>query len=208
METPYIETPVTGQFVPLNNIDELKIVPIDIVVGLSNIKRYNGRFSVTVLEHSFAMYEHLNNAGKATRDELLYALIHDAAEAYIGDLIAPVKSICPEFAALEGAIQRKINAHFGIDLTKMNILEQQRVKRLDVICRAVEVFGYRCGGNESVFNEVSKYYGVDSVDIHSKGFFDMKNTLADVITLNAKSGIADLAELQLYRLMNEERDHG
>lgn len=204
METPYIETPVTGQFVPLNNIDELKIVPIDIVVGLSNIKRYNGRFSVTVLEHSFAMYEHLNNAGKATRDELLYALIHDAAEAYIGDLIAPVKSMCPEFVALEESIQRKINDYFGIDLTTMNILEQQRVKRLDVICRAAEVFRYRCGSNESVFNEVSTYYGVDSVDIHSKGFLGMEKTLSDVVTLSAKSGIQDLTELQLYRLMNEE----
>jgi len=85
----------------------------DIAYSLSNLARYNGhsRPVYSVGEHSFRVASHLPSELK------LVGLMHDAAEAYTGDLIAPIKHM-PQFRApwkyLEDKIWRVIAAKYGM----------------------------------------------------------------------------------------------
>ncbi len=44
----------------------------------------------------------------------LYALLHDASEAYVTDLNSPAKSLLPEYKALEKKISDAINEKYGV----------------------------------------------------------------------------------------------
>jgi hypothetical protein len=46
----------------------------------------------------------------------LAALMHDAAEAYTGDMVGPLKQLCPDFKAIEKRVEAAIFAKFGIAL--------------------------------------------------------------------------------------------
>jgi 5'-deoxynucleotidase YfbR-like HD superfamily hydrolase len=68
----------------------------DIAHALSNICRYAGhtkRF-YSVAEHCVVMAELFPDEAKA-------ALLHDAAEAYFGDLPRPIKQMFPQFREME-----------------------------------------------------------------------------------------------------------
>lgn len=63
------------------------IDPYHIARGLSNIKRFNGQTDITVLRHSLAVAEHFPRWSTT----YVYALLHDAAEAYMMDVPVPLK---------------------------------------------------------------------------------------------------------------------
>jgi hypothetical protein len=48
----------------------------------------------------------------------LEALMHDATEAYIGDMVKPLKVMMPEFNKLEDSIYEVIACKFGFPVTK------------------------------------------------------------------------------------------
>ena len=83
----------------------------DIVNGLDQIRRFNGR-GFSVLRHTMLMVSYVKrrNAmdGVANNDALREVLLHDVAEAYIGDIIQPVKRAVPEIAELENTIKTRI----------------------------------------------------------------------------------------------------
>lgn len=84
---------VSGKEIDIFSIELNDIVLEDIIHALSLINRYNGhtRFPYTVAQHSVYVaqleYKHSQDARKA-----MAALMHDAAEAYIGDIVRPVKN--------------------------------------------------------------------------------------------------------------------
>lgn len=82
----------------------------DIAHGLSLICRYAGqcRAFYSVAEHSLHVSE------MACGHELA-ALMHDAAEAFVGDITRPLKQLVPEFKRIELEVERAILARFGID---------------------------------------------------------------------------------------------
>lgn len=90
-----------------------RIVFKDIGSSIAKICRFTGHSSVfySVAEHSFLMShivpEHL----------ALYALLHDSAEAYVGDVSAPLKSLFPRFRELEDRILGMILAKAGLEPT-------------------------------------------------------------------------------------------
>ena len=86
----------------------------DIAHHLSMLCRFNGasKYFYSVAEHSYLVSHHIKDDLKAA------ALLHDAAEAYVGDLISPLKSLLPEFKAIEDNIQSAIYNKFGIELSE------------------------------------------------------------------------------------------
>jgi uncharacterized protein len=75
--------------------------------------RYGGHCSrfYSVAEHSVAV-SYLVPSGMA-----LEGLLHDAAEAYIGDVPRPLKSLLgPTYSYLEARIMTAINERWGIDI--------------------------------------------------------------------------------------------
>lgn len=83
----------------------------DIAWGLAHQCRYNGhgRFFYSVAEHSVLLSRHFGETLPARE-----ALLHDAAEAYIGDVIRPLKRSLPQFVEIEAKLERVIFARFNL----------------------------------------------------------------------------------------------
>ena len=88
---PFIQT-VSGRRVNPFDADPADIDPSDIAWALSNLCRFGGhsRAFYSVAQHSVIVSELLEERG-APPAELMAALLHDAAEAYLGDLPHPIK---------------------------------------------------------------------------------------------------------------------
>lgn len=105
--SPYHKALTTGEIIDLNN-PHLFVYDIkNIATLLRNIKRFNG-VGISVEEHSINVA--LMVLGLTDNKVLaLYALLHDAAEAYIGDVATPVKKIIgTAWYKLENHIQEAI----------------------------------------------------------------------------------------------------
>jgi 5'-deoxynucleotidase YfbR-like HD superfamily hydrolase len=90
---------------------EIKDIDIeDIAHALSMICRFGGhcmRF-YSVAEHSYWM------AKQASRPNKLWALLHDATEAYMVDLPRPIKEILPDYKIAETNLMKKICERFEL----------------------------------------------------------------------------------------------
>lgn len=114
----------------------------DIAWGLAHQCRYNGhgRFYYSVAEHSVLLSTHFAETTLARE-----ALLHDAAEAYIGDVIRPLKRSLPQFVEIEAKLERVIFGRFGLPLAlraevkaaDTTILTDERNRLFDpVVCEA------------------------------------------------------------------------
>lgn len=85
--------------------DPKKIHLVDIAHHLSNLCRYTGAVSIfySVGEHSIRMADYIDEEFKS------WALLHDASEAYLQDLPAPIKHM-PEMKPYRDAEERMMEA--------------------------------------------------------------------------------------------------
>lgn len=131
----------TGKkFYPLDpRPDELCIE--DIAHALANQCRYNGHcnYFYSVAEHSCLVAQAVKDAG-GTLDEIFAALMHDANEAYYGDIIRPMKHQ-PEIAAvwkpIESHLQKMIYAWAGLPTAEPSIVKQMDTALLHHECAAL-----------------------------------------------------------------------
>ena len=92
----------------------------DVAHHLALVNRYSGatRRPLSVAEHSLLVAEILERDG-GVRDALLLraALFHDAHEAYLNDITAPVKALLQHWnvplQAIERPIVHAVESHFG-----------------------------------------------------------------------------------------------
>lgn len=85
----------------------------DIAHALSMQCRYNGhtREFYSVAEHSVYV------ASLVPFDYRFAALMHDGAEAYIGDMISPIKAFFPRFDEMEKGVMQAIMHRFNYNTT-------------------------------------------------------------------------------------------
>ena len=103
--------PSGERFWPLDP-DPSKIHPLDIANSLSKLCRYAGHVSkfYSVAEHSCRIHKLVSKENKP------HAIIHDASEAYMMDLVAPIKYL-PEFGEyriIEERVTEAIWIRFGL----------------------------------------------------------------------------------------------
>ena len=101
------------QFWPLDpRADEVDID--DIATALSHQGRYNGhtRHFFSVAQHSTEMARWF--MGRRDTPMAREALLHDAAEAYVGDVIRPLKRFLRDFAAIEAGVEAAVRQRFGL----------------------------------------------------------------------------------------------
>jgi hypothetical protein len=81
----------------------------DIAQGLANICRYSGQCSsfYSVAEHSLLVSE-------VAAGFEFEALLHDAAEAFMGDITRPLKQMLPEYRRIEREVESAIFGRFGV----------------------------------------------------------------------------------------------
>ena len=100
----------------------------DIATSLSHICRYNGH-----VPHFYSVAEHCVKVAhwieKHTFDYdiILTGLLHDAAEAYVGDMVRPLKrheEYGRKHQATENAIAKKIHEKFGGHFPYIDIIHE------------------------------------------------------------------------------------
>ena len=106
----------------------------DIADALSRICRFGGHLDSRVEHYSVAQHSLL--VCDLCPDSLARAaLMHDAAEAYLGDVIRPLKRQLAEYLALEERWQEAIDERFGFSLS---IQDCEAIARADGLALCLE----------------------------------------------------------------------
>ena len=118
----------SGQpFFPLDpHPEEIRIE--DIAHALSHQCRFNGH---TNKFYSVAQHSCLVAVGLQANRELAFeGLLHDAAEAYIGDMISPMKALCPDFRDIDQKVDSAVRLRFGLPLMMSPEVRHQDLRAL------------------------------------------------------------------------------
>ena len=132
-------------------LDLLDPTPVDIEIediahGLSFVARWNGQtlgdFPYSVAEHSLLVERiHARIAPRAPAKWRLAALLHDAPEYVIGDMISPVKNaIGPAYDDLDKRLAAAVHIRFGLPATLPATVKRQ-IKTADKISAWMEATG-------------------------------------------------------------------
>ena len=159
-------------------LDLLDPTPLDIEIediahGLSFVARWNGQtsgnFPYSVAEHSLLVEQIFSKSFKKSEKKwCLAALLHDAPEYVIGDMISPVKStIGIGYQSLENRLTSAINLRFGLPAKIPDNVKKQ-IKKADKISawiEAIQIAGF-------TKDEANKFFGI--VDNKNMDQFSIK----------------------------------
>lgn len=119
----------SGRQVSLLNPQYSQIDIGDIAHGLAFQCRFNGQTS-----RFYSIAQHCLMVTSILPDHLkLAGLLHDAAEAYIGDVVQPLKVLLPDYQVIESNFNQAIGLRFNVNLD-----HQEEVKAADLIALATE----------------------------------------------------------------------
>ena len=152
-------------------LDLLDPTPVDIEIediahGLAFVARWNGQthgdFAYSVAEHSLLveiLYGRISpNAPIKWR---LAALLHDAPEYVIGDMISPVKAaVGPGYGELDDRLMAAIHIRFGLPAV-IPVAVKKKIKKADRISawmEAVQIAGFSQ-------KEATKLFGKPDSDV-------------------------------------------
>ncbi|WP_370253618.1 HD domain-containing protein [Nioella sp.] len=129
-------------------LDLLDPTPVDIEIediahGLAFVARWNGQtegdFPYSVAEHSILVEEIFRRVDPSAPVKWrLAALLHDAPEYVIGDMISPVKAaVGPGYGELDARLTAAIHLRFGLPATLPKTVKA-RIKRADKVSAWLE----------------------------------------------------------------------
>ncbi len=146
-------------------LDLLDPTPVDIEIediahGLAFVARWNGQtegdFAYSVAEHSLLVEQlYTQMAARPDPKWQLAAMLHDAPEYVIGDMISPVKAaVGPGYEALDDKLTVAIHIRFGLP-AKLPTAVKRAIKAADKVSawmEAVQIAGFTEG-------EANKFFG-------------------------------------------------
>lgn len=121
--------------------DPSQVAIEDIAHALSMICRWGGHCLTfySVAEHC------LRASSMVPHHDALHALLHDATEAYLGDIITPLKRILPDYKELEDAWWLTIATAIGIDPEMPASVKEADAAMLELERRDLVSHGYHDG---------------------------------------------------------------
>lgn len=130
----------TGLYMNVFNPEPEMICIEDIAHALSHVCRFAGH---TKLFYSVAQHSVL--VAQMVPEELRFAaLLHDASEAYLGDLPSPIKKCMPEYKILEKNLSELIHNKFMVN----HDFDHPNIKDADIECLKAEhstlMLGNKC----------------------------------------------------------------
>ena len=155
---------LSGRRLDLLDPSPLDVELSDIAHGLARVARWNGQtqgdyafsvaqHSVLVLEIASALDPDLDDKGR------LYALLHDAPEYVMGDIISPFKAaMSGNYKDVEDRLLGAIHIRFGLAAQRPGALTRliKRADRESAFIEAVNLAGF-------VPEEARKYFGEPSL---------------------------------------------
>ena len=151
-------------------LDLLDPAPLDIEIediahGLSRVARWNGQtigeWTFSVAQHSLLVEELVGLLKPAAGPgERLFAMLHDAPEYVVGDLISPFKAVVGDgYKALEERLLAAILVRFGLP-GEPSAAWGKLIKRADKLAAHIEAV--QLAGFDKV--EADKYFGVPKAE--------------------------------------------
>ena len=151
-------------------LDLLDPTPVDIEIediahGLAFVARWNGQtfgdFPYSVAEHSVLVERLFTTANPSAPVKWqLAALLHDAPEYVIGDMISPVKAaVGPGYAELDDRLTAAIHLRFGLPAALPMTVKKQ-IKKADKISawlEATQIAGFS-------IEEANRFFGAPKSD--------------------------------------------
>jgi len=147
-------------------LDLLDPTPLDIEIediahGLSFVARWNGQtegdFPYSVAEHSLLVERlHARLAPRAPAKWRLAALLHDAPEYVIGDMISPVKNaIGPGYDDLDKRLAAAVHIRFGLPAVLPAQVKRQikRADRISAWMEATQIAGFTVAESDRFFGK-------------------------------------------------------
>ena len=151
---------LSGRRLDLLDPSPLDVEISDIAHGLARVARWNGQ---TVGDHAFSVAQHSllveqifsRRRPDASPEERLVALLHDAPEYVIGDMISPFKAVVGGgYKLVEERLHRAIHLRFSLAAAESEKLRKE-IKRADQIAAYFEatlLAGFAIG-------EATKFFG-------------------------------------------------
>lgn len=147
-------------------LDLLDPTPVDIEVediahGLAFVARWNGQthgdYAYSVAEHSLLVEEIFARQYPAEPVRWrLAALLHDAPEYVIGDMISPVKAaVGPGYGALDDRLAAAVHIRFGLP-AQVPVAVKKRIKQADKISawlEATQIAGFTVAEADRFFGK-------------------------------------------------------
>ncbi|MES5097614.1 HD family hydrolase [Agrobacterium sp. BA1120] len=152
---------LSGRRLDLLDPSPLDVELADIAHGLARVARWNGQ---TRGDHAFSVAQHslivetvfcqMNAA--ASPDDMLMALLHDAPEYVIGDMISPFKSVVGGgYKSVEKRLEAAVHLRFALPPHASRDLKD-RIKKADTVAayfEATELAGFSMA-------EAQKFFGL------------------------------------------------
>jgi uncharacterized protein len=150
---------LSGRRLDLLDPSPLDIEIEDIAHGLARVARWNGQtkgdYAFSVAQHCLVVERFVRElrpkCGVALR---LTALLHDAAEYVIGDLISPFKTaIGLDYKAFENRLSSAIHVRFGLpaDAPSADVVLIKQADRISAYFEATQLAGFTPEEAESFF---------------------------------------------------------
>jgi hypothetical protein len=147
-------------------LDLLDPTPMDIEIediahGLAFVARWNGQtvgdFAYSVAEHSLLVTEIFTRQHpNAPTKWRLAALLHDAPEYVIGDMISPVKAaVGPGYGALDERLTAAIHLRFGLPAQIPATVKRQikKADKLSAWLEAAQIAGFSIAEANKLFGK-------------------------------------------------------
>jgi 5'-deoxynucleotidase YfbR-like HD superfamily hydrolase len=152
---------LSGRRLDLLDPSPLDVEIEDIAHGLARVARWNGQttgaHAFSVAQHSLVVEDICRKlAPDWDKKRRLMALLHDAPEYVIGDMISPFKAALGiDYKAFEAKLEAAIHVRFGLPAQASPAVKGV-IKRADIICasfEAVQLAGFSDA-------EAKRYFGL------------------------------------------------
>ncbi|OHV72284.1 YfbR-like 5'-deoxynucleotidase [Ensifer sp. LCM 4579] len=140
---------LSGRRLDLLDPSPLDVELADIAHGLARVARWNGQttgdHAFSVAQHSLLVEEIFRRTNRCNADDCLMALLHDAPEYVIGDMISPFKAVVGGgYKAVENRLESAVHLRFGLPAHTPRELKD-RIKKADRVAayfEATEIAGF------------------------------------------------------------------
>lgn len=186
---------LSGRRLDLLDPSALDVEISDIAHGLARVARWNGQtrgdHAFSVAQHSLMVETIFSRLFDTTPSERLVALLHDAPEYVIGDMISPFKAVVGGgYKTVERRLEAAVHLRFGLPAHPSAELKA-KIKKADCLAAYFEAT-LLAGFSEA---EARKFFGTprgitaDSLDITPQPALDVQRRF-----------LARFAELEAERL--------